>query len=147
MTVQDVMRQVRDCFPVACRSGRFALSGGRLSPPDGLSPGDWIALRGSAHSDGVYQLGEDGLLPLADEAPFQGEVWLLRPPPDFLQLCGDICRYAEAQGDDGLKSERFGAYSFERAVDASGLPADWRSVFRARLQPWQRMFWREDVSC
>ena len=147
VTVADVMRRVRNCFPSVRMDGTFTICNHHLDADGLLLPGDWLAIVGSARADGVWQLDENGCLNGPADEIFTGSVWLLRPPEAFLRLCADIIAYDSGQRRDGLRRERFGAYSLERAVDGNGLPIGWETVFRHRLLPWQRMYWKEGVMC
>ena len=140
MTPVDVMREVRNVFPAACTEGTFVLSGGALSPDCALLPEDWVALCGSLRNDGIYQLDAQGRIPGARDERFTGEVWLLRPPPEFLALCAEIIAWDGRNSRDAVTRESFGDYSWSRAVDRYGLPLDWRDAFAARLLPYRRMF-------
>ena len=142
MTAADVMREVRNTFPACSYEGVWTLDGGRVrpEPEPALLPGDWIALSGSLLNDGIWQLDAEGRLPGARDETFRGEVWLLRPPAEFLELCAEIADWAARNAPEPVTAERFGDYSQTRATDRWGLPVDWRDVFRARLLPWRRMF-------
>ena len=146
ITVPDIMREINHAFPKACWQGAFILTGGRLNL-DELLPGDWIAVSGSRHADGIRQLDAEGHLPGAADETFFGAVWLLSPSADFLRLCGEISAWAEAKsaGPD-IRRESFGAYSVEYPTNALGLTPDWRSAFAAQLRPYRRM-WTEVPLC
>jgi hypothetical protein len=149
VTVCDIMRHVRNAFTVGCLPGDYALAGGHLAPGGLLLEGDWIAIRGSLRCDGVYQVGEGGCLqpsPPASET-FTGAVYLLRPPADFLALCGEIIAWDAERASAGLKSERFGSYSYEAATDENGVPMSWQRVFQARLVPFRKMYCEEALPC
>ena len=143
MTIMDVMREVRRTFRRECIEGDWRIADNRLTPGDLLLEGDWIAIRGSARADGVYQVTADGLVPPARDECFTGRVWLLDPPPGFVELCAEICAWDAAHPAVPARSERFGDYAWS-AQDGCGLSADWRTVFRARLIPYRRMFGEEE---
>ena len=144
----DVMREVRNCFVTGQCTGTWSLEAGRLTPGDLLMPGDWIALRGSALNDGIYELDREGCLmgETRDEV-FTGEVWFLQPPAEFLALCEEIAAWADEHPPEDLEEERFGDYSWRRMRDACGLPVDWRVVFRGRLLPYRRMYGEVGFGC
>lgn len=142
MKVSDVMRELRNFFPKYKIEGRWAASGGSLTGCDMLLTGDWIAVCGSLRNDGVYQVAEDGSVPGLRDETWEGTVWLLSPPADFLAVCGEIEVWCEKHPEDDVKSERLGEYSVARAVNAQGVPLGWQHVFAARLRPWRRM-WTE----
>ncbi len=144
VTVPDVMREVRNCFPCASRSGEGVIAGGVLSPDDLLLlEGDWILIRGARGSAGIRRVGANGVIEGARDEAFRGEVTLLRPPDAFLALCAEIADWDARNSRDPVVAERFGDFSRRRATDSCGLPADWPAVFRARLVPYRRMFGQE----
>lgn len=144
VTVADVMREVRNCFPSHAVSGRWTVAGGVLSPDDLLlMEGDWVLIRGGRRNRGVHRVLAGGALEGVRDEVFDGEIVLLRPPAEFLTLCAEIADWAERNSRDPVIAERFGDFSRRRAADRSGLPADWQQVFRSRLIPYRRMFGEE----
>lgn len=138
-TPGDVMRVCRNHFVRAKETGAWRVSGGRLTPEGTAGAGEWIALEGSLHNDGVYLVAQDGTLPGAVDEGWNGTLWHLAPPKSFLALCEDIRRYDEAHPASGLKSEQFGAYGYVAASGTGGAPLTWESVYAAALSPWRRM--------
>jgi len=139
------MSHIRNYFEQYRYTGRFSVRDGRVfirqdarpgSGPAALSPlpepcGTWIRVTGSRFSDGVHCPDLDAAFG-ADE-DFEGEVWILSPPPDLCTLCDDIDAYT-ARHPDGLLSERFGEYSRRNACTC------WQQQFAPRLNEWRRMF-------
>ena len=134
VTVQDVMRQMRNYFIASTLTGTFTVADGiiDLAPP--LAPGAWVAIEGSGSLDGVHQLDENGKLPDAADGSWRGLLHLLSPTADFLRLCRDIRDWADKHPDDTLLTEKFGSYSRSQSSSA------WEKVFERRLRPYLRMF-------
>lgn len=139
VTVSDVMRRVRNFFPVASTEGPWQLRQGMLTPTL-HAPGDWIAIEGEGPA-GVYRLDEHGAICGVSDCEWTGRVWLLRPPADFLRLCAQIAQWQEAHPDPTVLSERFGEYS------RSQTGAAWEKVFAAALRPYLRMYPEVRLSC
>ena len=134
VTVAAVMRRVRNYFEQGYRTGSFTVSGGRLSPAPSAG---WVAIEGSRYYSGVHQMLGDHLAGTTASMPeetFEGTVWMLAPPEDFLALCQRIRQYEESKPDDALRSERFGDYSYTRAA-----PKDWPEAFARELRPFRKM--------
>lgn len=110
------------------------LTGGRLTPDPGVTPGCWLAVEGV----GVCRCGQDGLVPLPDGA-VTGRVWLLDPPPGFLALCDEIEAWVAAHPRSAQRGERIGEYSREMALDMGGMPLSWQQLFAADMMPYRRM--------
>jgi len=144
LTVADVMREVRCCFPDGRWEGEITLRGGRMEP-DLLLPGDWVVLRGGGSADGIRQADGNGRLDVPD-GTFTGSVTWLKPPEDFLRLCERIIAWDAENGHGALKRERFAGYGREAAVDMNGLPVTWRSVFAPELNWFRRMWAQEEMS-
>lgn len=140
ISVPDLMRETRNFFPTAALDASWTLQGGALSPSGGLCPGDWVAVTGSLYNNGVYQLGNDLSIPGAVDETWQGRVWLLSPPADFLALAGEIIAWAAQQGAQQTVKESFGAYSRELATDSTGKPITWQAYFAEALKPYRRMY-------
>ena len=139
VNVGDVMRACRHFFPVSFTHGAWTVAGGRFTPADQVQPGDWIAVSGSMHNDGVFRLDDQGALPGARDESFTGSVWRLAPTQAFLDLCEEIAAYDQAHPASSVTSERFGQYS------ATHAPGGWEAVFAERLRPFRRMFPEVDV--
>ena len=140
VSVPDLMRETRSFFPVAALDAVWTLQGGALTPADGLQPGDWVAVTGSVFNNGVFQLVDGCVIPAAQDETWEGRVWRLAPPADFLALAVEINRWAEQQGTCAAVKESFGAYSRELATDSQGRPISWQQYFAARLIPFRRMY-------
>ena len=140
----DIMREVRNCFPAERYEGEVSIRAGRLSPAlfEGL---DWVAIRGSRRADGIRQLSALGTLDGVEDETFCGVITALRPPADFLRLCGEISAWEAEHPMDGLKRERFAGYERELATPG-GLPPDWRRVFAPQLSFYRRMHPQEELT-
>ncbi|MGN0778888.1 MAG: hypothetical protein ACI4MJ_07065 [Aristaeellaceae bacterium] len=138
ITIPDIMREVRNCFPTAVLDGPWQITGGALSPADGLPASGWIALEGFGPLDGVHRL-TDGCITSAPDGQWTGRVWLLSPPEDFTTLCQQIITWAQQQPVPTVQSESFGAYS-RTNLTVSGKPLCWQDAFAAALRPYRQMF-------
>ena len=87
VTVQDVMRQMRNYFIASTLTGTFTVADGIIDLDPPLAPGAWVAIEGSGSLDGVHQLDENGKLPDAADGSWRGLLHLLSPTADFLRLC------------------------------------------------------------
>lgn len=144
VSVAAVMRHVRNFFERGWIDGPLTISGGVLPVP---ADAPYIAITGSAYNDGVHRMASpvEAEKPLTDES-FSGRVWLLYPPADFLELCGDASAFDEKNPVGALKSESFGEYSYTRAsAGGSGGMPTWQSALALRLQDYKRMFTEVDV--
>ncbi len=138
VSVADVMRQISNYFEVGCISGRIAISGGAVAP---VPQSPWVCVKGSWMHDGVYQVVDgklDKLPGLLPDEEFEGRVWLLKPPADFLALCDEISAYDDKNPVGAYLKESFGGYSYmRRQVTGS---AAWEDVFAGRLAAFRRPF-------
>lgn len=140
-TVGDVMREVRNYFVRTIHADTWTIRSDCLLNADPLPCGAWIAITGSDHHDGVYQLAEDRRLHVdGPDETFTGTVYQLAPSVEFLALCGQIAAWCAVQPKDGLKRESFGGYSREAAYSADGKPLTWQQCFRCDLQRYRRMY-------
>lgn len=140
VSVAAVMRQCRNFFATGYIDGTFRITGNALSGADGAR---WVFIRGSMCHDGVWQIHDGYLTSRSDEGlfdeEFEGRVWYLDPPEDFLDLCKTIREYEEKNPVGAYVQERFGEYSYMRNM-RSGQGAGWQSVFGAALSPYRRMY-------
>lgn len=140
ISIPDLMRETRNFFPAAALDSSWTLHTTALTPATTLHPGDWIAITDSLHNNGVFQLGAGCTIPGATDETWQGRVWLLAPPADFLSLAQEISAWAAQQGDSLAVKESFGAYSRELATDGVGQPLTWQTKFARQLLPYRRMY-------
>ena len=144
--IADVMAECRNHFvdeTTPYIEGDFVIVDGVLTPNDGLTEGDYIAITGSRLNDGVYlPVVTDGAFVIADadDEAFAGRVWILHPPRRFVALAAEIAAYATVNQPTALTSESFGNYSRSMATNAKGVPLGWQAVYATQLNQYRRMF-------
>lgn len=143
VSVAAVMRHCRNFFEVGYIDGIFRITGNALSDVgDGVH---WVYISGSMMHDGVWEICNGYLTGRSVEGleneEFDGRVWLLAPPLDFLETCKAIAVYEEKNPVGAMQSESFGEYSYTRQSlsGANGLTG-WQAAFRGQLTPYVRMF-------
>lgn len=144
VSVAAVMRQINNFFEAGHIDGAIAISGNAIIPrPDY----PWCYIEGSGYHDGVWKLcgglmqDMDGHLP---DEEFDGRVWLLKPPADFLSLCEEISAYDDKNPVGAYLSESFGGYSYmRRGSSGKNGSASWMSAFESRLAPYRRRMFTE----
>lgn len=132
--VSDVMRHVRNHFIRDIRTGSWQHTGGALTPGAPFAPGMWIAVTGRNAPAGVYRLDDRGGIPSQGDAAWEGAIYRLAPPADFLRLCGEIAAWAAANPDPAVSAEKLGEYSVTRKA------VSWQEAFAPALAPYRRMF-------
>ena len=139
VSVAAVMRQINNYFEVGHIDGRIAIKGNAIDPAPESA---WCCISGSWAHDGVWRVCGGRLQDMPGGLPdedFDGRVWLLKPPPDFLALCEEISRYDDKNPVGALMQESFGDYSYMRNNSAAA-PKGWQSAFALRLAPFRRVF-------
>lgn len=142
VSVSAVMRHCRNYFETGYIDGVFRITGNALPEAKGAH---FVYISGSMYHDGVWEIC-DGYLTGRDvsglhDEEFDGRVWLLAPPIDFLETCKTIREYEEKNPVGAMQSESFGEYSYTRQSlsGANGLTG-WQAAFRGQLAPYRRMF-------
>lgn len=136
-TVSHVMNHVRNHFPLIRADGAWRATPAGLEGPMALPSGAWIAVTRSAGRDGVYHADESGAFEGLKLGSFEGRVWVLNPPADFLALCEEIAQW---QADHPRGVSDWSAAGVSRRTSGHG----WEKEFAAQLRPWRRMF--NDIS-
>ena len=115
--------------------GLIEIKDGQLSPSFDLVNGQYYRIIGSIFNDGIYKYGEDEL----QDETFDGAVWLMKIPKDFLDLSKEIQSYVEKNDQTNIfVSESFGGYSYTKATK-DGAPLSWRDVYKKRLNRWRKI--------
>ena len=141
VSVAAVMRQCRNYFEVGYIDGTFRITGNALSGADGAH---WVCISGSAYHNGVWEvcggyLTGRSVEGLHDEE-FEGRIWYLDPPEEFLELCKTIKTYEEKNPVGAFVQERFGEYSYVRGYSGGAADMGWQKVFAVELTEYRRMF-------
>ena len=146
--LEQICLEIRNFFLVERVHGTYTIQSGILSPlPDGIKQGNYFRIVGSASHDGVYmrqaETGELLSRPSGsdDDETFSGSIWVMRVPPAFVTLAGDIKAYAESDAGkaSAYVSESLGGYTYTKATGENGAPLRWQDVFRKDLNKYRRM--------
>lgn len=143
VTMTELMRCVRNCFVSGAVDGSWRIEAGAITGQPSLRPG-WIAIEGR----GAFLLDEGGAADGLPDGDWEGVIWLLDPPADFLRLLEEINGWLAAQGRDAMtagavthRRESFGAYSTETSYSTgSASSGSWEAAFAGRMLPYRRMF-------
>lgn len=144
MTVSQLCARCKNYFISGVEdihAGHYVISGGGLSPLDFLISGQYFRIVGSVLNDGVYQ---HPTTELKDEE-FNGAVWAMRVPPDFVALCEEITAFesklAEMRAQTGAyQSESFGGYEYSLASDVPAPLKEWQGSLRFRVTQYRRVY-------
>lgn len=109
---------------------KFTITNGTLINDIGLLDGQYYRIIDSINNDGVYQFNVDELI----DEEFDGTIWKMRVPNDFVKLCKEIEVYSKEYASSPYQSESFGGYSYSKIGDGS-----WQSVFAKRLNRWRKI--------
>ena len=146
----QVCRELNNYFEYDIVFGKFEIVDGQLSTQHlidekgvlRLQDGQYFRIAGSIFNDGVYQFPASGL---HDEV-FDGAIWLLAFPIDFVALVSDIEEWQKVNGAvdsaamSPFTSESFGGYSYSKGSDGSGKGQNtWQGAFKARLNSFRRI--------
>lgn len=146
VTTYDVYRVMRECrnfFEDGYLKTTFAISGGAIAPAALFRPGMYIAVEDSMFHNGVFRVGEGGVLEglpagVFDET-FTGRVYFLNPSSGFLELCERIAEFIEKTPRGAFQSESMGEYSYTMAGGRNGAVLTWQEHFSNELREYRRM--------
>lgn len=128
--------------------GEITIENGKIVTNCQLKQNQYFRIIGSTSNDGVYK--NDDNLQLIDET-FDGAVWAMACPPDFISIVSEIAAYQAKYGAidsyamTPYTSENFfGDYSYSKSSggnsdtskDNSGT---WMGAFGARLARWRKI--------
>lgn len=128
--------------------GDILISDGKIRNADFLAvikENQYFRIIGSVFNDGVYQNTAD--LALVDEH-FDGAIWLMAVPKDFLALVAEISDWqtknggVDSQAMSPFTSESFGGYSYSKSAGSSssnGNAGTWQAAYATRLNAYRRI--------
>ena len=148
----EICKEIRNWFSFRedRMVGKFHIESGVLTPPVSLLDGQYYRIIGSVFNDGVHKYGDESDI-LTDEPEFDGAVWLMRCPKDFLDLVAEIEAWQEKNGAVNSKnmspysSESFGIYSYSKgssgssASGAGATAVTWQTQFKNRLNKYRKL--------
>lgn len=141
----SVCRELNNYFEYEKLFGLMKVENGALVSPltANIQQGQYFRIIGSVFNDGIYQFPATDL---QDEEEFDGSLWLLDFPVDFVALVSDIEEWQKKNGAvdsaamSPFTSESFGGYSYSKGSDASGKGANtWQGAFKPRLNAFRRL--------
>lgn len=123
--------------------GDFEIVDGKIAPSVSIQDNQFYRIVGSVFNDGVHASTDD----LIDEEKFHGAVWLMRVPPDVVQLANEIEEWQTKNADvlaSPYQSESFGGYSYSKAsggTSYNGNPSNygWKNAFASRLNRYRKI--------
>lgn len=145
MMLNELCQEIRNYFDKAQPKffGTIEIQDGHFVDADILDkikPNQYFRIVGSIFNDGVYCFNEE--LTLEDET-FDGAIWLMAIPKDFLALAKEIEDWQAKYGDalnSPYTSESFGGYSYSKASGKnSGGAVTWQDAFATRLNLYRRI--------
>jgi hypothetical protein len=145
MMLNELCQEVKNYFDKAMPKffGEITIEGKHITNADVLEkikPGQYFRIVGSIFNDGVYCFNEQ--LELEDET-FDGAIWLMAIPKDFLALAKEIEDWEAEYGsklNSPFTSESFGGYSYSKASGKNGGGAvTWQDAFASRLNLYRRI--------
>ena len=148
--IMQIMRHCRNFFIRNQEDGEFTIINGRITLTQAYKVGQYILLLDDINIvTGIYKIiGVDDIFPndylLDDEelnAKFEGSVYSLAIPPDFLSLCNDILKFTKKHMPTAYKSETVvNLHNWTMGTKDNGAPITLFDVFSDRFKPFMRMF-------
>lgn len=132
--LDEICGSIHNYFESDVLSGEFEIVGGSIALD--LKDGQYFRVVGSAFNDGVWCYPA---VEMIDET-FDGEIWAMNVPRDFLKIANEIKDWQTTNGNVGAyQSESFGGYSYQRATNGNGKAVGWQDAFSDRLKRWRKL--------
>lgn len=140
--IEQVCAYIHNYFVRGRYSGIFTIKNGSIDLPF-LVDRQYFRICGSRLNDGIYRYPVNYLY---DET-FDGVIWEMRPPVEFLALIREIEEWNEKYGEvmqSPYSNESFGGYSYTKAQgyassNGGGLLSSWQAIFDSRLKQWRKL--------
>jgi hypothetical protein len=151
--IEQVCAHIHNYFETDPVTGRRLIYPGTYTITDGvivlpfLEEDQYYRIFGSRKNDGVHQYktsyGEGEESELKDET-FDGVIWEMRPPQEFLKLVSEISDWMDKYGDtmrNPYQSEDvIGAYRYTKMTSGKvtgDYIATWQNVYKDQLKEWR----------
>ena len=143
----EILQYLKNWF---CRTkyyGTFTIKNGNIDGFDNgvefidnyLKNGQYFRIIGSALNDGVWKYPATEL----QDETFEGAVWGLGIPRDFIALADEISAWQEENGKlaaSPFQSESFHNYSYTKARgNTENGDSSWKTAFASRLNAWRKI--------
>ena len=149
MMLTELCHELNNYFERSKYIGKFEIKDGVITSLDdgnmGLLDGQYFRVIGSVFNDGVHQYPPEDL---KDES-FDGAVWTMAVPPEFLTLAEDIDKWqamygaVDSEAMSPFTSESFGGYSYSKSgggtSDSTSNAGTWQGTFASRLNKWRKI--------
>lgn len=116
----EVMKKCNNFFYYSIEGGKHIIANGRLKVRGKYLVGQYILIENSILNDGLYlikSISEEGLeIEGVVDEEFEGVIWGLKVPRDFVELCKKITEYDISNNGKEYVSESFEGYSYTRAT-------------------------------
>lgn len=147
MMLETICRYLNNYFDTERVFDTFTISSGGISGAssdltDKLVDGRFFRIAGSVFNDGIYMYPSTAIL--KDET-FEGAIWLLAFPDEFLKLVRDIedwqKKYGSAAASPFSTESVTGVYSYTKstAMNGSSAASTWQGAFADRLKLWRKI--------
>ena len=154
--LSEICHEINNWFTVKKFYGTCRIIGGKISEtsdmkdengrslslsqsqeiPD-IQPGQYFRIVGSVFNDGVNQYLSTDLI---DEV-FEGAIWTMAVPPDFIDLVTEIENWQKQYGE-AASGPYSSEYAYTKATSSGGdgdSSVTWKSSFAGRLNKWRRV--------
>lgn len=138
MILSELCAETKNYFVNQIYDGTFSISNNSIERFDFLQEGQYFRICGSIFNDGVWKYPD---AELKDET-FDGTIWALSIPPDFLALAEEISKWQEKNGENAtgiFQSESFGNYRYSKATGENGASFTWKDIFYPRYKRYRRL--------
>ena len=135
----ELCQELHNWFEREIHTGSFTITGGNITA-DFLQDGQYFRIAGSIFNDGIHQYPATDLR----EETFDGAVWALAIPKEFINLCDRITAF-NAKVDEmalvekGYASENFGGYSYTLSSSAPAGMLAWEKRINAGKSAWRKL--------
>lgn len=122
--------------------GTFTAKDGSIAYPS-ITDGQYYRIVGSVYNDGIHCKGDE----LLEDETFDGEIWLMHVPMDFVMLANEIENWQTANAEtlnSPYTSESFGGYSYSKGsggttANGGATAYGWRNQYAARLNRYRKL--------
>lgn len=144
--MEFVLKEINNYFYKTIEKGKFEIKNNKIKTKGKYLPNQFIKIENSIMNDGIYKIlsfaNQEIIIEGSTDEEFQGEIYGLAIPKDFLELVIKIEEYNKKNpsADNVISESYLNGYSYSKATNSEGQVSTWKDIFKGELQQYRQLY-------